>query len=572
MSLSEKKFLNIRLISSPESVERIEPSWLAISETVVAVIFYWTMAYYLNTHILLLISFGIAPLLLLRSRESTKLGLIWFRGYFSYKMDFDYNIKDIKYLLVFIALFLVLFLSTYQLIHSTQISTWLPHHERLPLFLYSFLLGLLASGICILALKSALMLVSIKDMKMQNAILIGMVFGAGIGVIISARKMFIGGHEDVLSGYMISGALLGVITGWIATVEVIPIQKAARAMSISISLVSIYLLIVSTYHSEFLKNPAKVVPTIIENSSNNVFPLFLVVMIMTGIPLGIWLRSIVTRIFATICYLRIGLRLMPANWKRNLLAIDSHRYPEMMPGTNKAHAFSYESVLKQAPSNNLLFLIGFWIVIALLFVPATLYRWGLKSTIWIYWPLIYLYIKPTLTRTDTQNDPRIFVTDLAKGQMEKIREILALVTLIASLYFIFNQHLLPKSVQNYPHILLMIEFLIFNLMAMASWHWLAIIARLITIRIYFLARKAYSDWQILLLTNTDAVPFPEHTAEMHRWVQVRNLITLCSWILYVCFVLLVWFKITPEEISTWRGFEFLNFFYAEHLNNILKLP
>ncbi|MBT8421368.1 MAG: hypothetical protein KJO08_11000, partial [Gammaproteobacteria bacterium] len=70
----------MRRISTPDSVEKNEPTVLAIVETVLAVAAYWGIAWWFDTHWHLLFSICVAPLLLLRSPESTEEGVRWFLG------------------------------------------------------------------------------------------------------------------------------------------------------------------------------------------------------------------------------------------------------------------------------------------------------------------------------------------------------------------------------------------------------------------------------------------------------------------------------------------------------------
>ncbi|MBF0160864.1 MAG: hypothetical protein HQL88_01120, partial [Magnetococcales bacterium] len=70
-----------RWCSTPESVEKGTLSLLAVAETVLAVCAYWGIAWYWDTHVHLLASLCVAPLLLLRSDISTQEGLARFRAY-----------------------------------------------------------------------------------------------------------------------------------------------------------------------------------------------------------------------------------------------------------------------------------------------------------------------------------------------------------------------------------------------------------------------------------------------------------------------------------------------------------
>jgi hypothetical protein len=60
---------------------------MAIIETVLAVAAYWGIAIYWETHLHLLISICVAPLLLLRSPQSTEAGARWFYDYMKNKTE-----------------------------------------------------------------------------------------------------------------------------------------------------------------------------------------------------------------------------------------------------------------------------------------------------------------------------------------------------------------------------------------------------------------------------------------------------------------------------------------------------
>jgi len=80
--MMEKKKCWVRW-STPESRAAGQISVLAIVETIVAVALYWWIAFYLDTHLHLVTSLLVAPLLLLRSERSIEAGVDWFlRGSF----------------------------------------------------------------------------------------------------------------------------------------------------------------------------------------------------------------------------------------------------------------------------------------------------------------------------------------------------------------------------------------------------------------------------------------------------------------------------------------------------------
>jgi len=72
---------SIRWHSTVESAEKLEFSVLAAVESVCAVSLSLWVAWYFQTYTHLVVAIGLAPLLLLRTDESTRLGLKWFGGF-----------------------------------------------------------------------------------------------------------------------------------------------------------------------------------------------------------------------------------------------------------------------------------------------------------------------------------------------------------------------------------------------------------------------------------------------------------------------------------------------------------
>ncbi|OSM02550.1 hypothetical protein MAIT1_02714 [Magnetofaba australis IT-1] len=66
-------------------------------ETLLAVCAYWGIAWYWDTHIHLIVSICVAPLLLLRSEESVKLGAKWFVDYWQDTQTIPFKPKPIIY-------------------------------------------------------------------------------------------------------------------------------------------------------------------------------------------------------------------------------------------------------------------------------------------------------------------------------------------------------------------------------------------------------------------------------------------------------------------------------------------
>ena len=117
-----------------------------------------------------------------------------------------------------------------------------------------------------------------------------------------------------------------------------------------------------------------------------------------GTALGLALRAIVCRVAATLRHLPQGLRWLAENWHETTFRIDSSMTAELMPGLRPEYESlaAHSLVLRTAQSQRR---VVRWIVApslaVLCFFPALLYRLQIKAACWFWWPLAYL-LKPAL--------------------------------------------------------------------------------------------------------------------------------------------------------------------------------
>ena len=117
-----------------------------------------------------------------------------------------------------------------------------------------------------------------------------------------------------------------------------------------------------------------------------------------GTALGLTLRAIVCRVAATLRHLPQGLRWLAENWHETTFRIDSSMTAELMPGLRPEYESlaAHSLVLRTAQSQRR---VVRWIVApslaVLCFFPALLYRLQIKAACWFWWPLAYL-LKPAL--------------------------------------------------------------------------------------------------------------------------------------------------------------------------------
>lgn len=139
------------------------------------------------------------------------------------------------------------------------------------------------------------------------------------------------------------------------------------------------------------------------------FPTFVVVPFVAywlGFFLGICFRFLAIRLWSVLYNLKPGILAFAGNWRRTALGEDMLSPPQMLPGTQKADRWSIEQMVFRRGDH----LID-WserIAVAVLaacafvfwFLPNILFRITLKSTAWLYLPLIWIAHVPAHLRSD----------------------------------------------------------------------------------------------------------------------------------------------------------------------------
>lgn len=112
---------------------------------------------------------------------------------------------------------------------------------------------------------------------------------------------------------------------------------------------------------------------------------------------GVWLRSMFIRIYSTLRHPIAGLRCFPQNWQEILWGLDFTYPPELLPGAARvSQLFNPRGLIvtiKQKNGNKVDRAISGTCLICW-YVPALLWRWSLKSTLWLWWPLALLLNPP----------------------------------------------------------------------------------------------------------------------------------------------------------------------------------
>ncbi|MBF0584327.1 MAG: hypothetical protein HQL80_08845, partial [Magnetococcales bacterium] len=407
------------LFSSPESIVRGEPSWLALLETVWATLLCWGVAGYFHTHWPIALPLGIAPLLLLRSPASTTKGARWFAAYLADKT----KITPLGTPIRFWAILLPLIVGVTTLFTSLLAERLLPHYSQWALFLRATAVGLVAMWIA-MAIAVA---------------------GAMVGSVVVALT--------VAFALAVGAARAGVV-------------ELAFAWALAVTLVGMAAALIAIMWMGAVAGEGELA----------------VAILLAGLPwiVGIWLRSLGVRLLATLCHPWQGLLAMPDNWRRIVWVLDGRHPPELVPGLSlQTRALSWVEIQTVIHSRGVMKRLFGLLAFCCFFLPAILYRWSLKSTLWLYWPLLYLQPLPRSQDRSEQEQWRI---TLQGGHWEHSRRWLSLLLAI-----------LASWAHYYPQFFSTTEWHILypDLDVVAAWQGFALALVLLTLAIHGAGRAVF---------------------------------------------------------------------------------
>jgi len=111
-----------------------------------------------------------------------------------------------------------------------------------------------------------------------------------------------------------------------------------------------------------------------------------------GYIFGIWACSVVIRIIATTKFLLDGYMEAPLNIERLAFRTSPFHLPELMPGLSASHYLSiknlHRSLFHDIKTGNIIEGIVLIIIFPIIFIPGWIYRFVLKSTL-IFWWILY---------------------------------------------------------------------------------------------------------------------------------------------------------------------------------------
>nr|VFJ73213.1 MAG: hypothetical protein BECKFW1821C_GA0114237_10478 [Candidatus Kentron sp. FW] len=509
----------MRWISTPESVEKNEPTVLAIVETVLAVAAYWGIAIWFDTHIHLLVSICVAPLLLLRSRESTEKGVRWFVSYFEDKTEITLHGTPARFWILLLLIVVIITTFTYgsAKILLVQKSNWT--------LVSSIGIGMV-SWMITLTVSVAVTRKGIATREGAGMAVVGMVVGLGVGA------------------GMLAGTEVGVVMVTAVAGLLVPIGAAIGT-----------------------------------GTAAGIF-----ILIVYGIPItmGMWLGSLIIRMSATLYHPLRGLLTLPENWRRFSLGIDSYHGVELMvPGVeNHIEQLSLSGEVVETRSGEVYAYAGMFLVRAFWFFPGLFYRWSIKSTCWLYLPLIYLG-GGLRWRPHMQEEKAWLVAGLHKSPVQSIRRWLAigvavsLVITTALNYPTFQAEIqgslsdAPKSMKSFLWFLDRLEHVslpylwAFDFFDLASWQWLNLLGAVLTGGLWIYSDRVNRIWTRAKERDSSAVPKDVHIVWLLQMTRARNLCAILYVLLAFGYCVLALGGIDKELLTGWLAP--LDFLYGPYL-------
>ena len=471
-------------------------SVLACVESLFAVALYWWIAFHFQTHLHLLTSVFIAPLLLLRSPESIQTGVRWFQT--DWFKDYERWPKG-RQRLWLAAVALVSGGVTYAFAHKLS-QHWLPGLIGWPLFGWSALIGVLSLGIAVAVVGA------VAFMGEVAGSVAGSIAGAAAGAVVGAGAGAGAGAAAVV------GAGAGAVTFGVA----FAITNAGAG--------------------GFLETVASIVSVLLAGP---------------GFAAGFVVRSLVCRVAATLRYGWAGVRQLPENWWENNGLTDLSIPPELLPGIRERDTtFALDGILKRFACEKESTWRLLWPVLGVIyFLPALVYRLNIKATAWFWWPLAFL-LRP-VPKADAQGQQKQLLCAPLTDPIERlwlIVSVLPVVFLVVHLLRLsdwFSLQGVPAVPQAFK-VLLAVDWA-----HMAPWHWAQLVSAVAGLLMFKLAGHAVSqdrngNWAAYMREC------PQHLAWMTGLSRVRTLMTI-GLLLMGLGALLVEYRPWAERVSLPAG-------------------
>jgi hypothetical protein len=210
-----------------------------------------------------------------------------------------------------------------------------------------------------------------------------------------------------------------------------------------------------------------------------------------AIAFGIWITTVSIRLVATACHLLSGFWNIPKNFFQNLFVIDFRVPAELVPGYRDIRELRSDGLLRAIRQSDMwslrlmnLFIFPFF------FIPAYAYRLSIKSTCWLYLPLVYI-----ASDIDFSFSPAHLLARLGRTPKEWLRRLLALATLGGFIFITLGAGFIAEPSEFLAaKFVSPLEFLfLINFHSVKPWQIFNLLGAVITIYLFFAAGDVRVD-------------------------------------------------------------------------------
>ena len=466
--------------STRDSISNETPSVTAIIETVVAVLVYWWVAIRLETYLPLLISAAVAPLVLLRSDQSVRLGVDWFKAW-------EANVwNDTRFF--------------------RQLGPW-QRRVLLAVVLVNSLITIVTSYVT------------------------ARHFLAGI------NGWSVGWQGFAAGSFWLVAAAVAAIVATASVLMVVGVKEVTRLVAAAAAVAAAVGTIVSTWLTAatwgVLITVALVMGALGLKGTGMTLLLVRVIVIpyVLGMALSALMMSLIVRIVATLRHLRPGLHTLPQNFRRLTLCTSPRQEPELVPGLVPGTTdFTFIDVLqrirKETGLQRTAAYLSYGPFLPIWFLPGWLYRVSLKSTTWLWWPLTFLIGDLSRAR-----DPQEFHRTTMGSLWAKASIALSIITILT---FLWSNLVETGAVFKDNPLLIAVGYFFVVDWSLRPWQLFPITLAVLGLAIVFLVDDAAGQYHLAKAERKD-----ELVARSETKFRAIERLTRLRLVLFVVFTLLV---------------------------------
>jgi hypothetical protein len=289
-----------------------------------------------------------------------------------------------------------------------------------------------------------------------------------------------------------------------------------------------------------------------------------ILLMIPGYMIGVLVVTIGIRIAATIIHLQSGIRSLPRNFRRLAVCTSPVQIPEIIPGietTDSQYRFreALDIFTGHYDLRDYIALLPLGFSVAILYLPAWLYRLTIKSTAWFWWPLAFLGDELGQAR-----NPKVLSLKVRDSLWARTRFALACLMLLV---FVGTNLILSGVIFQENPLLTPIGYMLLIDWMLQPWQVCSIAGAVLSVILIFMLDHALKEHKI---AQEDSNPELMHAAErkfgwIERLSRLRLLLFIIFWLMVGAHAILYfnsqrcWFSV-PPNVQDWA-----KSLYGDHL-------